>query len=186
MVIVGIDGGFVRLGLSAISLTDEGIRLLNFGLIRNQRGEETFNEFLTAGIEQITMDFPRFLALNQPNLIVSETIPVGKLGSSNSQVVAAVTTCHVIAIQQGIPWQNLGANTVKKAVTGDGKASKTLIRNTILDRFPSIAQKHAELKREQKEAGDKTRPGLPQDVFDSVAVALTGAMKTELDEKETM
>lgn len=175
MIVVGIDGGMVRLGLAAVSIQNGEIDLLTYGLIANPRGEESFNEFLTDGITQITNDFPRFIDLTRPNLIVSETIPAGKLGSSDSQVIAAVTTCHVLAIQFGIPWRNVAANTVKKEFTGDYRATKTLVRNTVLDMFPTIATRHAEEKRTQKEAGEKKRPGLPQDAFDAIAIAVVGA-----------
>lgn len=176
MNVVGIDGGMVRLGLGAVSIQNGAIDLVTYGLISNPRGEEPFNEFLTTGITQITNDFPRFIDLVKPGLIVSETIPAGKLGSSDSQVIAAVTTCHVLAIQFGIEWRNVAANTVKKELTGDYRASKTLVRNTVLDMFPdTIALRHAEEKRAQKEAGDKKRPGIPQDVFDAIAIAVVGA-----------
>lgn len=175
MNVVGIDGGMVRLGLGAVKINNQEIDLITYGLITNPRGEETYNDFLTNGITQITNDFPRFLDLVRPEVIISETIPAGKLGSSDSQVIAAVTTCHVLAIQFGIPWINVGANTVKKNLTGDYRASKTLVRNTILDMFPSVAERHAQEKLAQKEAGEKKRPGLPQDVFDAIAVAVVGA-----------
>lgn len=175
MNVVGLDGGMVRLGLGAVTYDKGSIDLLTYGLIGNPRGEEKFNDFLTIGITQIVNDFPKFLDLTRPDVIVSETIPAGKLGSSDSQVIAAVTTCHVIAIQWGIPWINVGANTVKKNLTEDYRASKTLVRNTILDMFPTVAVRHAEVKLQQKEAGEKKRPGLPQDVFDALAVAVVGA-----------
>lgn len=176
MIVIGIDGGMVRLGLGAVAIQNGDLDLITYGLISNSRNDDAFNAFLTRGITQIANDFPRFIDLVRPDVIFSETIPVGKLGSSDSQVVAAVTTCHVLAIQFGIEWRNIAANTVKKELTGDYRASKTLVRNTILDMFPDkIALRHAEEKRAQKEAGEKKRPGLPQDVFDAVAVATIGA-----------
>lgn len=188
MIVVGIDGGMVRLGLGAVTIKLDEISLVTYGLIGNPRGEEKFNDFLTAGITQIANDFPRFIDLVKPDIIFSETIPAGKLGSSDSQVIAAVTTCHVIAIQFGIPWRNVGANTIKKELTGDYRANKTLVRNTILDLYPSIAVRHAEAKAEQKAAGETKRPGLPQDVFDAVAVAWVGAriVNGEHEQKEAL
>lgn len=175
MNVIGIDGGMVRLGLGAVTTNLKEIDLITYGLVNNPRGLEKFNDFLTEGITQLTDNFPRFIDLVKPDVIFSETIPAGKLGSSDSQVIAAVTTCHVIAVQFGIPWRNIGANTIKKELTGNYRANKTLVRNTILDLYPSIATRHAEVKAEQKAAGETKRPGLPQDVFDAVAVAWVGA-----------
>ena len=176
MIVVGIDGGMVRLGLSAIEITEEEFDLISYDLIGTPR-KDPYNKFLSDGITKIANTFPRFLDNNRPDIIVSETIPAGKLGSSDSQVIAAVTTCHVIAIQFGIPWRNVAASTAKKLVTGDGRANKTKIRNIVLDLYPELAAKHAEEKAAQKEAGMKLRPGLAQDYFDAVAMALAGAIQ---------
>lgn len=176
MVVLGIDGGMVRLGLGAVKIDQGNIDIVTYGMISNYRdSDEKFNVFLNRGITQIADQFPRFLGMVNPDLIASETIPAGKLGSSSSQVIAAVTACKVIAFQFGIEWRDIGASTVKKELTGDGKASKTLVRNAVLDLYPSVAQQHKQLKAQQKEAGETKRPGLPQDVFDGIAVAIIGA-----------
>lgn len=177
MIVLGIDGGMVRLGLGVVEAKGEQINLVTYGLINHPRLDEKYNQFLNEGIEQITDCLPRFLQATKPDIIVSETIPAGKLGASSSQVIAAVTACKVIAYQAKIPWYDIGANTVKKGLTEDYRASKTLIRNTILGLFPTIEQRHREEKLAQKEAGDKKRPGIPQDVFDGIAVAVVGARK---------
>ncbi len=177
MIVVGIDGGMIRLGLSAVNVTESQLDLVSYDLIGTPRGEGTYNGFLTEGITKITNQFPRFIDNARPDLIVSETIPTGKLGSNDSQVVAAVTTCHVLAVQFGIPWVNMAASTVKKIVTDDGRANKTLIRNTMIDMYPELGVKHAQEKDAQKKEGLKKRPGLAQDYFDAVAVAVAGAIR---------
>jgi Holliday junction resolvasome RuvABC endonuclease subunit len=176
MRILGIDPGMLRLGVSAIKLLEDNeIELITYGMISNPRDSGTpYNQYLNAGIAQITNDFPRLLDVTKPQLIASETVPVGRLGMNTELVVGAITACKVIAFQFGIDWVDIGANTVKKEVTGDGKANKTLIRNTILGSFPTIETRHKLLKKEQKAAGEKM-VGLPQDVFDSVAVAVAAS-----------
>ncbi len=133
----------------------------------------TFNQHLNTGIQQIVTDFPKLIDAIQPTVICAEIVPSGRLGSNSELVVAAITSCKVIAFQFGIEWIDYGANTIKKQVTGDGKATKTLVRNTILDLFPAVKSRHALLKKEQKVAGEKAE-GLPQDVFDGIAIALCG------------
>jgi len=170
MRVLGIDPGLIRLGIGALEYKDDGITLVTYGLISNPRGSESYNEFLTAGIHQICGDFPRLLDLVQPHMIVAETVPPGRLGSNSDSVMAAITVCKVIAYQFGIPWNNIAASTVKKSVTGDAKASKAVIKNTVMGKFKTIEARHAELKKEQKIEGVKAS-GLPQDVFDAVAIA---------------
>ena len=170
MRVLGLDPGLIRLGIGALEYKEDHTALLTYGLISNPRGSESYNDFLTAGIHQICGDFPRLLDIIQPHIIVAETVPPGRLGSNSDSVMAAITVCKVIAYQFGIPWNNIAASTVKKSVTGDHKASKAVIKNTVMDRFDVVKARHAELKKEQKQEGEKAT-GLPQDVFDAIAIA---------------
>lgn len=177
MRVLGIDGGFTRLGLGVVDYNDPELGLITHGLIYNPRDPQmSFNEHLNAGILRITNDFPRFLDLTRPDIIYGETIPVGRLGSNDSLVIAAVTTCKVIAFQFGIEWHDIAASTVKKDFTGDGRATKTLVRDIVFDIFPVVQERHAALKQEQKDHGEKP-DGLPKDVFDALAIAVVGAKK---------
>lgn len=177
-----------RLGLGAVK-ADSNLTLITHGLIYHPRDPAvSFNDYLNAGILQITNEFPRFLDLVRPDVIYGETIPAGRLGANDSLVIAAVTTCKVIAFQFGIEWHDIAASTVKKQLTDDGRATKTLVRNTVIDLYPKVGARHAAIKLEQKENGEK-RTGLPQDVFDAIAIAVVGARKhvnnkDEAEEKE--
>ncbi len=175
MQILGLDGGMTRLGIGVVKVEDDQVRLVTHGLIYHPRDpEQKFNQHLNSGIAQIVTDFPRLLDLTKPDLIISEYIPAGKLGSNDSLIIAAVTTCKVIAFQFGIDWVDIAASTVKKELTGDGRASKILIRNTVFDLYPLVEARHKQLKVEQKQIGEKV-VGLPQDVFDGLAIAHVGA-----------
>jgi Holliday junction resolvasome RuvABC endonuclease subunit len=175
MRILGIDGGMTRLGIGAVEIVDGKLSLITHGVIRNPRDpERTFNHHLNTGIAQIANDFPRVLDLARPDLILSEYIPAGKLGSNDALVIAAVTTCKVIAHQWGIEWRDIAANSAKKQLTGDHKATKTLVRNTVFELFPLVEARHMAVKAEQKERGEKA-DGIPQDTFDAIGIAVVGA-----------
>ncbi len=175
MKILGIDGGMSRLGIGAVETVDNSINLLAHGVIMHPRNADVkFNKHLNAGIEQIVDQFPRLLDAIKPDLIISEYIPAGKLGSNDSLVIAAVTTCKVVAFQFGIEWKDIAANAVKKQLTGNHRATKVLVRNTVFELFPLVEARHIQLKAEQKEAGEKAT-GIPQDTFDSLGIAWVGA-----------
>jgi Holliday junction resolvasome RuvABC endonuclease subunit len=174
MNIVGLDGGMLRLGVGAVRVSGGEVELLTFGLIHNPRDDnQKWNEYLAEGVERISMEFPKLINMTRPHLIVSETIPPGRLGSNSELVVAAVVVCRVIAFQFGIEWKNVGAKKVKETVTGDDKATKAKVKNAMLEMFPTVQRRHIQLKAEQKEVGVKA-VGLPQDVFDALAVSVTG------------
>lgn len=163
----------LRLGFAGVA-QGEQLELITFGLISNPRDPASkFNEHLNKSIHQVTDDLPKALDLIRPDIIVAETVPVGRLGSNTELVVAAITACKVIAHQFGIPWYDIGATTVKKDFTGDMKASKVTVRNAVFDLFPIVEERHTKIKREQKSQGKKME-GLPFDVFDAVAIAVVG------------
>lgn len=165
-----------RLGLGAVQVEQDEIELITCGVIEHPRlAGSLFNEHLASGIQQIADDLPRFIGMANPDAIAMELVPVGRLGSNDALVVAAATTCRVIAHQFGILVIDVAASTVKLELTGDGRATKAKVRNTMLDAFDTLAEKHTALKLEQKTAGETRPEGLPQDVFDSVAIAIVGA-----------
>lgn len=171
--ILGIDPGMTRLGYSAIEKEEE-LNLYKFGMINTPRTSQTYNEFLNEGIEHISSEFPRVLMLSTPDIIVAETVPVGKLGSNSELVVASITVCKVLAYQWGIPWYDIAANTWQSKVVGSGiKVTKAKTRNAAFAYFPALVGQHKQLKKEQKEAGDKPE-GFPPDVTDAIAVSIAG------------
>jgi Holliday junction resolvasome RuvABC endonuclease subunit len=175
MRVLGVDPGMTRLGIAAVHIKGNDCELLTFGMIAHPRDPTVgFNRHLAAGIHQIADDFPKLINIVQPDYIAMELVPVGKLGSNDALVIAAACSVRLLAYQFGIPVIDLAASTVKKEFTGDGKATKPRVRNAVLDAFSKIEQRHAKLKKEQKEAGEKPE-GLPQDVFDAVAIAIVGA-----------
>lgn len=176
MRILSIDPGMTRLGVaSIITGKDDQMTLLTYGMIAHPRDPaHTFNEHLNAGIRQIVDDLPKLIDIVSPSVICAETVPVGRLGSNTELVVAAITAAKVLAYQFGITWVDYGANTIKKQVTGDGRATKTKVRNAVLSYFPEVDERHKQMKKDQKAAGEKVE-GLPADVFDAIATSITGA-----------
>jgi Holliday junction resolvasome RuvABC endonuclease subunit len=172
--ILGVDPGAQNFGWAAVSLEDKELSLGLCGLIQTPRSEYPgYNDFLDACVAQITEQFPVILSLVQPDLIYSEYVPPGRLGSRSELVTAASSVAKTIAFQWGIEWHGIAASTWKKTVLDDSTATKARIRNHMLDCFPSLADKHALQKAQQKAEGEKAT-GIPQDVFDSLGIAIAG------------
>lgn len=177
--VLGIDPGMQRMGLSLVCLDTNEILSYNSAQILStiRKPDEKFNNYLNRGIHNLANEFPVILSTTNPHLIVSETVPSGRLGSNTELVVAAITTCKVIAYQWDIPWTDIPANTVKKLITNDGTATKAKIRNAVMAQFPKIKEKHEELKLASKESGERPARGLEQDIFDAIAVGIAGVIK---------
>jgi crossover junction endodeoxyribonuclease RuvC len=178
MQILGLDPGLGHLGFGVLS-TDP-YALTNMGIIPNIPDPLLkYNENLNNGIRHIAEQFQRILMIYDPREIAAEIVPVGKLGSRSESTVAAITVCKTLAFTYGLPWNDYGANTVKKTVTEDGNASKARVRNAILEMFPDWKEKHqSEKDKQRREEGMKRPPGIPQDAFDGSAIAVTHFIKT--------
>jgi Holliday junction resolvasome RuvABC endonuclease subunit len=183
MRILGIDPGFTRLGVAVLSVEGGVSKLENVACIFHPPREQgvKFNEHLNKGIQQLVNDFPKVIDMARPNFIAAETVPAGRLGSNSELVVAAVTVCKTIAFQFGIEWKDIAANTIKKTVTGNDIATKATVKRAVFAQFPSLEEQHKKIRKDEKKAGT-TVVGLPQDVFDAVAIALTGAKLREGEE----
>lgn len=174
MKVLGLDPGMIRLGYSECYIAENGDPKLGLaGVITNTRGSETFNEYLNDGIRNIVDKFAYILSLTSPDIIVAELVPVGRLGSRSELVVAGITSCKVLAYQGGLPWKDVGANSYKKALTGNGNASKGQIKRKVQELFPNLKELDTQERARQKEAGEK-RTGFPIDLWDAVAVSYWG------------
>lgn len=183
--VLGIDPGMVRFGWGSVLLdADDKVELGLSGMIAHPRDTNApFNEYLDEGIAQIAEQFPVILSIVQPTFIVAEQVPTGRLGSRSELVVAAITAAKVVAYQWGIPWHNMGANTIKKSIADDGTATKARVRNAVIELFPVLGERHKAAKVEQKAQGDKM-DGIPQDVFDGIATAIAGAKQHGKNHRE--
>lgn len=195
-IILGIDPGNKRMGVAILNLKKDGIVSLNHAEVLFHENENNlkFNQYLNEGIYQLCDRFPLLLHTHRPDFIISEIIPVGRLGANTELNVAAITVCKTISWQWGLDWFDIAANTVKKIVTTDGRASKAKVKHEVVARFPHLETMNDELKKQQKLEG-LSATGLAQDLYDAVAIAVAGAElhsqgklvleNSELDEEDS-
>ena len=183
MKVLGFDPGMKRMGISVIERNELGnIELIDFGYFSNERNpKDPYNKFLNEAIQSLADAMPKIIYDYAPNIIVSETVPVGRLGNNTELVVAAITVVKVIAYQFGIPWIDMGANKIKLLSTDNGTASKAQVKNAVFNLFPQVKEEHKKERERQKAEGiaPSKATGIPQDVFDGIAVALAGLLFEE-------
>lgn len=129
-------------------------------------------ENFTASIHNTAESFYRIALLYNPDEIAAEIVPTGKLGAKSELVISAITVCKVIAYQLDLPWTDYGANTIKKAVTDDGYATKAQVKNAVFELFPQWKERHKQVREEQKAQGQRRPQGIPWDAYDGVAAAV--------------
>lgn len=174
MKVLALDPGFRRCGYAEAFKDDYTPLTLGLaGTIENVREDETFNEYLNQGIKNIVDRFTYLLSLTSPDIIVAELVPVGRLGSRSELVVAGITACKVVAYQADLPWTDIAANSYKKAITGNGNATKGEVKRKMYELFPHLKELDKQERAKQKEAGENVT-GFPADMYDAVALSVHG------------
>lgn len=184
MIILSIDPGNQKMGLCSINVSDSKMELKNTYFLANPKQDMPFNQYLNESIWKFCDRFPRILDEVRPDIVIAEIIPVGRLGSNSELNVAAITTCKVISWQWGIEWREIAANSVKKIITDDGRATKAMVKKKVIAEFPIIKIFSERYKEEQNKEGIKVS-GYPQDVYDAAAIGWAGAIIYGGIEKKT-
>ena len=151
MKVLALDPGALRMGWACVSHTDNQYTLIASGVYGLERPEgEAFQLYRRRLIAHWCRHFPIWLEQLEPDQVVSEVIPAvggGNFVAATQSELAktVVTTCQVIAHFKDVPWGEWAANTVKKNLTGSGKATKVAVRNAVISVFPELEPRKKEL-----------------------------------------
>lgn len=167
--VLAIDPGAKRLGWAVLDdHHDDDVKLIDSGILGVDRGDgEAFQAYKLRLINYFAQKVPVLLRKHLPTVVVSETQPaVGGgnfIAATQSELAkTAVTIFHAFAYAGSLKVIQIGASTIKKAATGDSKATKAKVRNSVIKVFPDIAE---ELKKET--TGEKK-----WDRSDAIAIGL--------------
>jgi crossover junction endodeoxyribonuclease RuvC len=168
--VLGIDPGMQRLG---VAFVEDG-QLTSIGTIGYRLdGRLTFNENLNAALDVLYGAFSPILRNRRPDEAAAEIVPLGHRLHNSEVLCGLISVCKVMCRMNGIPWADYGANTVKKEVAGDGRASKAAVRAAIFAEWPEWKLRDAEFRDRERSEGALHPKGYPWDAWDAAAVALT-------------
>jgi Holliday junction resolvasome RuvABC endonuclease subunit len=174
-VVLAFDPGAERCGWCV--LTRDGKRFKSsiahkgsgyFGVAREPNSSNTKTDFQPYRLS--LLDFwitkaQELIESYEPTEIVSEIIPA--VGGGNFVVatqshlaLCAITTIQVVAMQHGLPVRQVGATSVKKAIGGNGEATKVQVRNGVFKILPEVEDRKKEWTK-------------VFDVSDALAIGLT-------------
>lgn len=151
MIILGIDPGLETTGYGLIRHIKGRVNLIEAGMIRTPSHLPISERLL-----KIDRALSEIFEVHQPGVMVLEKLyahykhPTTALLMGHARGIACLASGRF-----GIPVKNLGATKIKKALTGNGHATKQQIQRTV----------HAVLQL-------KKLPE-PEDVADALAVALS-------------
>lgn len=157
MKILAIDPGAERMGWAVMS---PGPELHGSGIVSFKRTEnQPYQEFRMSVIHNhVAPQVESWLEDWHPTMIVNEIVPPvagGAFGSNGVQaqlVVTVLTAVQTLAAYLGVPSFQVAATTVKKTVTGSGKATKVGVRNGVYKHLPHLAERGTKMVADESDA----------------------------------
>ena len=152
MIVLGIDPGAKRCGYAVLrSEEDEqDFRYMGSGVLGVEREkEEAFQEYRLRLVKFWAIETEYLLRAFHPDIVVSETVPAASatsfgLAGDPYLAHAQISAVHAIAYDKDVPVMQMSAATAKKAVTGNGKATKAKVRDGVLSHMPMLEYKRQE------------------------------------------
>ena len=151
---MGLDPGYGRMGFGVIYVEGAKIELVDYGVSSTLSGD-TFESRLLS----IANDLHDLFAHHHPHAVAVERFFFGKSATTAMNVAQARGVALLMAAQAGSPVFEFTPAQVKKALTGDGKASKAAMQRMVKEllHLPQIPR--------------------PDDAADAIAVAITASTK---------
>lgn len=153
-IILGLDPGYGRMGFGVIFTDGKQVELLDYGVAVTVSGDAFESRLLS-----LANDLHALFEHHKPHFVAVEKLYFGKSSSTAMKVAEARGVAMLMAAQSGAPVFEFTPAQVKKALTGDGKATK------------------AGMQKMVKELLGLPKPPKPDDSADALAVAITAANK---------
>ena len=123
MKIIGIDPGLVQTGFGIIKIGDNGVSLIDYGIIRPDPKESLSKRLFT-----IYNDVCEIASNYSPQIFAIEEVFYGKNVKSAMRLGQARGAAMVAAASKEIPIYEYSARKVKQSITGNGNAHKSQIQ----------------------------------------------------------
>jgi crossover junction endodeoxyribonuclease RuvC len=150
--ILGIDPGFGRMGFGCVYVENGKMEAVDFGVMTTTSGDAIEDRLL-----HLATDLNELLAHLKPDVIAVEKLFFANNSTTAMRVAESRGVVLLLAAQAGIPVVEIGPAQVKKALTGDGAATK-----------PAMQKMVARLL-------DLPRAPKPDDAADALAIAITAS-----------
>ena len=149
-IIIGIDPGSVKTGWGAVSVEKSHVYVLDYGTIRLGSGD------LASRLVCLHSDLSEITNRIQPTEVAIEEVFLAKNFQSALKLGHARGVALLAAGKTGVPVREFAAKTVKKAICGQGQASKYQMQKMVMQLL-----------------GLKENPG--EDASDALGIALCAA-----------
>jgi Holliday junction resolvasome RuvABC endonuclease subunit len=161
---LGIDPGGKRLGWAVLANPQDRFAPVHvasgvYGLDRREDPEqEDWQVYRLRLVEHFTVKSEALIMDYLPVTVVTEIVPaVGGgnfIAATQSELAKTGATIFQSAgFASGLRVRQLGANTIKKRVTGNHKATKVQVRNKVIEYFPELEKFKSDWQAGRGKAG---------------------------------
>ncbi len=151
---MGVDPGYGRMGFGFIYIEGSKMELVDYGVMTTVVGDAFEDRLL-----HIANDLHDLFEHHDPDVMVVEKLFFGKSSTTAMKVAEARGVSLLMAAQSGVPVFEYTPSQIKKAVTGNGKATKKDVQKMV------------------KQLLGLVRVPKPDDSADALAVAITASNK---------
>ena len=123
MIIIGIDPGLVKTGYGIISIKNESLELIDFGIIAPNPNDTIPNRIFT-----IFSDIEQLINTYSPSVFSIEDIFYSRNFKSAMLLGQARGAAVLAAAKYKLPIFEYSAKKVKQSITGNGNADKTQVQ----------------------------------------------------------
>lgn len=153
MTLLAIDPGAKRLGYSVFDKKHKELICSGIlGLDRAKDSDISYQDYKICLIEYYMRHIPLLIKKFNVDELIIEIVPVkGNFNDGSQLALAAVSATCVIAASYIVPQKvditQVAASTVKKRLTGNGRATKVMIRNKVLELYPYLLDRKEDFKK---------------------------------------
>ena len=119
MIFLGIDPGFDRVGFGVVELQGNNRKYLASGVITTSRAQDFYSRLV-----EIQEDLQQICKTYNPSIACIETLFFSKNTKTAMKVAEARGGINTYLYKSGLVINEVSPNTIKSALTGDGRADK--------------------------------------------------------------
>ncbi len=126
--ILGIDPGTATTGFGVIEMNSSGLALVTYGLIKTAKEGSPENR-LASIFDEMNLLFTRY----NPHVMAIEKVFFSNNAKTAIRVGQAQGVMLLAAAHRRVPVAEYAPGTIKKQVTGSGRADKKMVMKTVIE-----------------------------------------------------
>jgi len=149
MIVLGVDPGTATTGYGVIEYKNNLFEVLDFGLIETSKDGQSGERLIS-----INKNIDRLLKEIKPDVVAIEKLFFARNAKTAMNVGQAIGVINYTVAKAKIKMVEYAPGTIKKIITGSGKADKKMIQRSLRQQLGSKVKSQAHRKTHFDNAAD--------------------------------